>query len=657
MALTATLCPEVALAQSTTPEGAPHEHQVVVTGSRDEEDPRKATVRVDVVSRREAERRGATNVAEALAFELRAQVNPSVYGSLGNPSAIQLGGFDLSRVLVLEDGERVIGDVGGGVDLAQLSLADVARLELVLGPSSALYGTSALGGVLNILTSPPDRTFGSARVESRSRNGVVAFANGAYASGAVWATADGSYVRGDGVALDPSQPDLDLPFLERGFVGARFGARLHPRVEGWVRVRYQHESSRGLESQEVPGLGVYVVEPRVTTHRASLRARLSYDLGAGRRLTLSWSRQWFASSTLRDRAGSELDDLRARDHAMQSGEATLTLPVARPLVLLAGARAEAESFGQRLDRKTASSQGVESARIDEVPTTSLGNVALYTQAKLEPTRWLGVTLGARAEGSVQHGFALAPRLAVAVYPTTWLTVRAGGGRGYRAPSAKEVAFAFDHSAYGYQVEGNPSLTPESSWGLTADAEVRHAPFRARLGAFANWVEGLIDFQLARPGAGEGGVDVYRYVNVGRARTLGGTVELGVRATSTLRVQAGYSYLYTRDDVAERPLPSRPPHTALAALFVDLPARLSLVARARLVSDSYVADGSRSVAFATADLRLARRIGGPGDEVFVGALNLLDARKDPRRVGDQRPLDGRSFYVGFRMSYPFDGGER
>jgi outer membrane receptor for ferrienterochelin and colicins len=632
------------------------EHQVVVTGSRDEEDPRRAPVRVDVVTRREAERRGATNVAEALSFELRAQVNPSVYGSLGNPSAIQLGGFDLSRVLILEDGERIIGDVGGGIDLAQLSLADVSRLELVLGPSSALYGTSALGGVLNIVTSPPDRTSGSARAESRSRSGLVTLGSASFAGGALWATADGSYVRGDGVALDPSVPDLDLPHVERGFVGARVGARLHPRVEGWLRVRYQHDASRGLESQEVPGLGLYLVEPRVTTHRASVRARLSYDLGAGRSLSLSWSKQWFASTTLRDRSASELDDLRARDHTMQSGEAILRLPIARPLSLLAGARAESETFAQRLERKVASSRGVETSRLAEVPTTTLGSFALYAQAKLDPLRWMGVSLGARVEGGAQHGYALAPRLALVAYPTSWLTLRAGGGRGYRAPSAKEVAFAFDHSGYGYQVEGNPTLSPESSWGLTADAELRAAPFRLRLGAFGNWVDGLIDLQLDRPGAGEGGVDVYHYVNVGRARTFGGTAELGVRASSFLRVQAGYSFLYTRDDVAERPLPSRPPHTALAALFVDLPHKLSLVARARLVSDAYLADGLRTVAFATADLRLARRIGGPGDELFVGALNLLDAKKDPRRVGDQRPLEGRTLYVGFRMSYPFDGGD-
>src|SRR4029079_13163389 len=110
---------------------------VVVTGTRTPENARRSPVRVDVVTRAEAERRGATNVGEALAGSLGTQVNPSAYGALGRPSAIQIGGLDLKRVLVLEDGERVVGDTGGAVDLAQIPLADVARIETVQGPSSA----------------------------------------------------------------------------------------------------------------------------------------------------------------------------------------------------------------------------------------------------------------------------------------------------------------------------------------------------------------------------------------------------------------------------------------------------------------------------------------------------------------------------------------
>lgn len=158
------------------------ENQVVITGTRSKEAAGKSVVRVDVVTREEAKRRGATNVGEALAGELGMQVNPAAYGSIGQPSAAQIGGFDRERVLVLQDGERVVGDVGGAVDLAQLSLGGVSRIEIVQGPSSALYGTSAIGGVINVISGSPELEGWSGRfqIEGRERWGGLAAAEVAY---------------------------------------------------------------------------------------------------------------------------------------------------------------------------------------------------------------------------------------------------------------------------------------------------------------------------------------------------------------------------------------------------------------------------------------------------------------------------------------------
>src|SRR4029079_17484951 len=125
---------------------------VVVTGTRTPERSQRATVKTDVITREEADRRGATNVAEALATQPGLVVNPGSYGFLGGVSALQIQGFDRDRVLILEDGERVVGDVGGAVDLSAMPTADIDRIEVVSGPTSALYGSAALGGVVNVIT-------------------------------------------------------------------------------------------------------------------------------------------------------------------------------------------------------------------------------------------------------------------------------------------------------------------------------------------------------------------------------------------------------------------------------------------------------------------------------------------------------------------------
>jgi outer membrane cobalamin receptor len=139
--------------------------EVVISDGRRAENQNDTVGRVRVLTREEARRRGATNAGEALAGELDVEVNPSAYGSLGRPSAAQIGGLDRDRVLVMEDGERVVGDFGGAVDLAKVSLGGVSRIEIVSGPMSALYGTSAIGGVINVISAPPEIEGWSGRLQ------------------------------------------------------------------------------------------------------------------------------------------------------------------------------------------------------------------------------------------------------------------------------------------------------------------------------------------------------------------------------------------------------------------------------------------------------------------------------------------------------------
>jgi outer membrane receptor for ferrienterochelin and colicins len=260
--------------------------------------------------------------------------------------------------------------------------------------------------------------------------------------------------------------------------------------------------------------------------------------------------------------------------------------------------------------------------------------------------------GLRGEMHLRYGGVVAPRLAAAYRPTDGVTVRVSGGRGFRAPSAKEIGFSFDHSYLGYRVAGNPDLLPETSWGLNGDVTL--APTRKvtlRAGAFVNWVEDLIDIDV-EPISSSAGVDTYAYRNVAEARTAGAELQTVVRAAAWLRTEVGYAYLWTRDDTNERPLEGRPPHTVQAAVRADLPWSLELTARYRVVTDAFLDEGSRAPGFQTIDARLARPL-WPSSQAYVGARNLLDVHKDPARVGDQRPIEGRVFYFGVVAELPLE----
>ncbi len=626
--------------------------EVVVTGTRTPEQSQRSTVRVDVVTRQEAERRGATNVAEALAGQLGVQVNPAAYGDIGNPSAIQIQGLDRQRVLVLEDGERVIGDVGGAIDLSRMPLSDVARVEVVAGPMSSLYGTSAIGGVVNVVTGQPlyPGFSGRARIEGRSRRGVIAQGNAAWRGEKAWATLDGNFVRTDGVALRADVPDLAMPDRLQGMLGLRFGTRIGPRTRVQARVRWLHDASDGRATEVVPGLGTFRIDLPERTNRFALHFVEFIDLGRGSTLRVALGHQGANDTTQRDHYESPLDELHLRNATLSSYEATATFADGPRRTWVVGTRAEVEKLSQSLTKSEFVTGQIDTTTTDELTPTTLGSLAAYAQLGWKLADSFTLLAGARAETHLHYGSVVVPRLALSYQPLPELTLRASIGRGFRAPSAKEIGFAFDHSALGYRVLGNPNLGPETSWGTSADASFRFTKnLSLRGGVFANWIDNMIDIDI-RPSSSQSGIDDYTYRNIGRARTFGAQIDGAFNLSNRMRAEVGYAYLWTRDDENQRPFEGRPPHTTYTAIRADLPLRFEAVVRYRMVSDAFIDENLRAPGFQTIDARLARYFKS-GIQAYAGVLNALGVQKDPNRQGDQRPVQGRTIYVGLIAEIP------
>ena len=640
---------------------------VVVTGTRTPENVQRSTVKTDVVTREEAERRGATSVADALATQPGLQVNPGSYGFLGGVSALQIQGFDRDRVLILEDGERVVGDVGGAVDLAAIPTADLERIEVVTGPTSSLYGSAALGGVVNIITGPPRRPGLSARAraEYRSLNGLVFQGNAsARKDGELgpfrepWVGLDANYTRMDGVERTPGLPDLRIPETNRRMVGLRGGiqllrgSRTTPEMDVRIRMRAFRDRLDGIESEKRPTIEErFITDLPQQTDRYTLHVIHVTRFASGASLRVTMGRQQFDNFTAKDRRGSPIDERRDRDHRMQSFEAIGTVPDGTR-TWVAGTRFEAEHFEQSLTRTASTSAGPVTSSGPEVVPLTFGIAAMYAQLSWKILRTLTVMPGVRTELHSRYGESVAPRLAAAWEISPVVTLRASAGRGFRAPSAKELGFVFDHSFYGYRINGNRDLFPEKSWGVNADVTVR--PLEdgmVRGSVFTNWVQDLIDLDLGN-GVFDSGVATYSYTNFGRARTAGGQVDARFKPAPWLTAESSYAYTWTRDDVNDQPLPGRPPHSVTSALRVEPGWKLEMYVRARVVTSSFLDAESRSPGYQTVDVRAGRAL-WPRSQVYVGALNLLDVKQDPGRLGDTRPPLGRILYVGLRADFPWE----
>ena len=631
----------------------PEQTEVVVTGTRTPEQSQRATIKTDVVTREEAERRQATNVAEALSTQPGVQVNPGAYGYLGNLSPIQIQGFDLGRVLILEDGEPVIGDIGGAIDLAGIPINDVERIELVTGPSSALYGSSAIGGVVNVISGPPKPEGGSgrARAEYRSYHGLVLQGSGAYRRQRSFVQLDLSRARQDGIASVPGLPDLQIPESARSLIGVRVGTSLSRNIDVQLRGRFLRQRFGGLESHDVPGLGRYSADLPQTRDRYALHFQEQIRFPFGSSLRLSLARQWVRSNSGNQPQNSPLGEQQMSSQGLHSFEATGTLADG-PRTWVLGSRFEAQSLSQELRRTERASGELVQRRTTEVVPQGLNSAALYGQLAWHFWSVFTVLPGLRGEYHGRHGSVIAPRIALAVRPSESLTLRAGAGRGFRSPSAEELGFNFDHSVYGYKVVGNASLVPERSWGVNGDAVFRVAPFLdLHGGLFANWVDDLIDYDLAN-GRRDGSVVSYSYRNFERVMTAGSNLAAVFQHRDRYRVDVAYDYLYTRDVSSNQPLAGRPPHTLTASLRLSLPASFELYARTRSASDAFVDATARTPGYGTVDMRVACTL-WPSAQAYLGVLNLFDVRQDPTRVGDLRPPLGRVLYAGLRAALPED----
>ena len=152
--------------------------EVVVTATRTSREIDNVPMPVSIVGQEEIDRIGSVRLDDVL----REQTGLMITSDHG--SGLQMQGLNSDYILILIDGEPVIGRTAGTLDLRRLAVDNVARVEVIKGPSSSLYGSEAMAGVVNIITKNPDRGFeGNVHSQFRSFNTIELGANAGYSSG------------------------------------------------------------------------------------------------------------------------------------------------------------------------------------------------------------------------------------------------------------------------------------------------------------------------------------------------------------------------------------------------------------------------------------------------------------------------------------------
>ena len=627
---------------------------VVVSATRSERAIEESTVPISVVSRSEIERTRARTLKQALENVPGLQLR-EVHGKSGFELSLQgLGG---DQVLVLIDGLPITASTGSTVDLGQYLVGEVERVEVVKGASSAQYGSSAMGGVVNVITRRIQPGFGATleldagSYGRQNDSGRRASANQKHArfglsgGGEAWRLAlSGDVLDDAGFGL---RPEL---WTRQGDASRR--VQLTGRAEWLPRAGKRFWLEAGRYSEDDVQRYEYFVPSRYVPQRKDediARDRVvlgsQWRLDGGARLQAKAVREHYDSET---RELSNGFQIARRNSAQQTQHLStqLELPAWGRQVWMLGADWHRETLRQTTNGNSELQLSGRAQRDSR---------ELFVQNDIFLNDDWELLLGVRGQHDSDFGGHAVPKASLrgTVYEQgDWKGVlRASAGAGYRVPNLKERHYLFDHSSLGYIVIGNPNLQPESSTSLQLGGTLSLGSRWSLDGnLFHNRVKDLIQTDLGNATSVQG-VTAYTYANVARARTAGLEAQLRWQATPALALQAGYTRTHTRDLDGGGELTRRPRDMARLGVDWKLQQGTTFTARARYQSDELAdsASGQRSPAWSVLDLGLGHGLGG-GWTVFAGINNAFNRQRDFASASDFGPIAGRFVYVGAKWAF-------
>lgn len=588
--------------------------QVTVTASRRLQRLADVPVATEVITRDDIARTGATDLASVLTEHVGIELQGTITASAG----VMLQGLDAQRVLVLVDGQPIAGRISGQFDVSRISTAVIERVEVVKGPQSTLYGSEAMGGVINVITR--DTEVGDLIAEAELLGGSHGRSDGSLTL--TGSRGDFSWMVSGGrrySEVAPGQGDVRGAKSERydGLLAARWSPDENRSIELSLNAQEQDQRWR-------MGQLYFFGDDR------HMSGRLSGEYRHGShtvRPTLYVSRFDHLSSRSISRVPAPGGD----DDRQQLAEAELVYGFA--------------SGAHSLDA------GVE-VRRDETLSDRLANRdrAIVTYEPFAQYTWnagrLSLVPGIRMASSEQWGTHWSPRVAVRWQALAPLALRVSIGEGYRAPGFRELYLEFQNSGPGfsYLVRGNPDLKPESSRNISASAEWTGRGGFARLTAFDNRFDDFIETRVVGDSSG---VQLNSYFNVGEGYTRGVELEGGM-VYGPFTMDAGISLLDTWSASAGRELLGRPRHSGRLTIgwAGATGTRVSVTGvRMGRAPISLVGDGSvtHRDAFNRLDLRVAQLL--PWSMELTGGVdNAFDATP-----ANWPGFTGRQFYLGLRWS--------
>lgn len=524
----------------------PAAQTVVVSATRQAMAMIDAPAAMTVITREEIQARGADSLLDAL----RGETGVTLQGrTISGRKSISLRGTESRHTLVLVDGRRIGASDGvighSDYQIDWVSTLDIERVEVVRGPMSVLYGSEALGGVVNIITrTPGERWSGDALAEGSRADGSRGGGGhraGGHADGPlgerlrIGVTAGDSRRRAVAAAADPRLSDIEGRHKQEASLRALWLPAEGHRVD--LDLRAADEDRRGDSRERGGARRYYQNQPSIERRHGSI----------------AWNADWAGGLELRSQ-------LRAYRSTLDVGNARTNGVVAlRPEALgdavVDGQLSLAPRDGQLI---TAGFEARDEA-LDNVGLpgghAQAEHRAMYLQHESTPLRALAVTAGLRRDEHSRFGTEWSPRIYAVWRAAPGWTVKGGIGSGFKAPTLKQISAGYREDEGPNTYLGNPALRPESNRAVELGFAFEAGRVAAQAMLFRNDIQDLIVTRLI---SSQGGRGLYVFENTERARLKGLEASLAMPLAGWLSLGAGYQYLEAENGLGER-LEKRPRH--------------------------------------------------------------------------------------------------
>ena len=471
---------------------------------------------------------------------------------------IQVQGLSSDYTLILLNGEPLIGRTGGVFDLSRLTIRGIKKIEIIKGPSSSLYGSEAMGGVINIITDQA----GTYKSDLQLRYGRFNTLDGAFdfarKFNKLTINASADFNSSEGYSLKPNANQKTVEPFWRSTQHVNLSQQINERAKIGIGVRQNNTYIKNTINVQNGGMNVL---SRGFEKNTEFTANPYFEYHVNKHLTNA-TRVYYtgfqaiqelavkdASSGYNDRFHQSFFKLENQSNIHVSDKSEITAGIGFI------------------------NESVASNRYDSL-STRRENQVVYSFAQLEQklTKKLQLVAGARYDNNQTYASVWSPKLALQYKASSALVFNVSYGRGFKAPDFRQLYLNFTNLAAGaYSVFGTEVakvemkrmiasglidqttgvydklnvLKPETSGGLNLGMNITLPnELLIHINLFRNDLENMIITDVI--GYKKNGGQIFSYFNMKRAVTEGLEAGFSKKITEGLVVNGGYQFLYSAD---------------------------------------------------------------------------------------------------------------